>query len=36
MGFSRFDPDKDLRFIDVFKRADYQMYENKKQMKSKS
>jgi diguanylate cyclase (GGDEF)-like protein len=36
VGFSRFDPDKDLRFIDVFKRADYQMYENKKQMKSKS
>ena len=35
-GFSMFEPNHDLHFNDVFKRADYQMYENKKQMKSKS
>lgn len=29
-GFARFKPDKDLRFNDVFKRADKAMYENKK------
>ena len=32
-GFARFDPDKDLHFNDVFKRADYAMYENKRKSK---
>ncbi len=32
-GFAKFDPSKDLRFMDVFKRADEAMYENKKKMK---
>ena len=32
-GFSRFDPNKDLRFLDVFKRADDAMYENKQKSK---
>jgi diguanylate cyclase (GGDEF)-like protein len=34
VGFSRFDSDKDLRFADVFERADNAMYENKRRMKS--
>ena len=29
-GFAKFDPDRDLRFNDVFKRADNAMYENKR------
>ena len=33
-GFARFDSDKDLHFNDVFKRADYAMYENKRKSKS--
>ncbi len=32
-GFSVFDSDKDLRFNDVFKRADNAMYENKRKNK---
>ena len=32
-GFARFDSDKDLHFNDVFKRADYAMYENKRKSK---
>ena len=32
-GFARFDSDKDLHFNDVFKRADYAMYENKRNSK---
>ena len=35
VGFSRFDPGKDLQFADVFKRADDAMYENKRLTKSK-
>ena len=33
-GFSRFDPDKDTLFADVFKRADEAMYENKRKSKA--
>ncbi len=33
-GFARFDPEKDLRFADVFKRADDAMYENKGKFKA--
>jgi diguanylate cyclase (GGDEF)-like protein len=32
-GFAKFDPDKDLSFNDVFKRADNAMYENKRKNK---
>ena len=32
-GFARFDPDRDLHFNDVFKRADNAMYENKRRNK---
>lgn len=32
-GFSEFDPEKDTRFSDVFKRADGEMYKNKRDMK---
>ncbi len=32
-GFARFDPDRDLYFNDVFKRADNAMYENKRKSK---
>ena len=32
-GFAKFDIDKDLHFNDVFKRADYAMYENKRKTK---
>ena len=32
-GFAMFDSDKDLRFNDVFKRADNAMYENKRKNK---
>ena len=32
-GFTRFDSEKDLYFNDVFKRADYAMYENKRKSK---
>lgn len=32
-GFARFDSEKDLHFNDVFKRADYAMYENKRKSK---
>ena len=32
-GFARFDSEKDLYFNDVFKRADYAMYENKRKSK---
>ena len=32
-GFARFDSDKDLHFDDVFKRADYAMYEDKRKSK---
>ena len=32
-GFARFDSDKDMHFNDVFKRADYAMYENKRKSK---
>ena len=34
MGFARFEPGRDLRFADVFKRADNAMYENKRNAKS--
>ena len=33
-GFAEFDSDKDTQFSDVFKRADNEMYENKKHMKN--
>ena len=33
-GFAMFDPDKDLNFNDVFKRADNTMYENKRKSKN--
>ena len=33
-GFVRYEPDKDLKFADVFKRADDAMYENKRKMKA--
>ncbi len=33
-GFARFDLDSDSRFLDVFKRADDAMYENKSKIKS--
>ena len=32
-GFARFDPDRDLCFHDVFKRADNAMYEHKRKSK---
>ena len=32
-GFARFDPNRDLNFNDVFKRADNAMYENKRKSK---
>ena len=32
-GFAMFDSDRDLGFNDVFKRADYSMYENKRKNK---
>ena len=32
-GFAQFDPDKDTLFLDVFKRADRDMYRNKRLMK---
>ena len=32
-GFARFDSDKDMHFNDVFNRADYAMYENKRKSK---
>ena len=32
-GFARFDPDRDLYFNDVFRRADDAMYENKRTSK---
>lgn len=32
-GFSKFDPEKDTQFSDVFERADTEMYKNKKDMK---
>ena len=32
-GFSKFDPEKDTQFSDVFERADTEMYKNKKNMK---
>jgi diguanylate cyclase (GGDEF)-like protein len=35
-GFSRFESGKDLKFTDVFKRADKAMYENKRIMKMHS
>lgn len=35
-GMSIFDPASDVRFSDVFKRADAQMYEHKKQLKAGS
>jgi diguanylate cyclase (GGDEF)-like protein len=33
-GFAEFDPDQDTQFSDVFERADSEMYQNKKHMKS--
>ena len=33
-GFSRFNPDKDTQFSDVFERADHEMYKHKKKMKA--
>lgn len=33
-GFARYDPERDLRFVDVFNRADDAMYENKRCMKA--
>ena len=33
-GFSKFDPDTDTQFADVFKRADIEMYRNKRWMKA--
>ena len=32
-GFSKFNPEKDTRFSDVFERADKEMYKNKRDMK---
>ena len=32
-GFAMFDPNRDLHFNDVFKRADHAMYENKRKNK---
>ena len=32
-GFARFDPAKDTQYMDVFNRADEEMYRNKKRMK---
>ena len=32
-GFARYDANKDLKFVDVFNRADDAMYENKRKMK---
>ncbi len=34
VGFARFDADTDLRFVDVFKRADDAMYEDKRKSKA--
>ena len=33
-GFARFDPSEDSQFVDVFKRADIAMYENKSKTKT--
>ena len=33
-GFAMFDPERDAQFSDVFARADHEMYENKRIMKS--
>ena len=33
-GFAGYDPDRDMRFMDVFNRADTAMYENKRGMKA--
>jgi predicted signal transduction protein with EAL and GGDEF domain len=33
-GFSVFNPEKDTQFSDVFERADYEMYKNKRTMKA--
>jgi diguanylate cyclase (GGDEF)-like protein len=35
LGFARFDESRDVRFENVFQRADVAMYENKKMMKSR-
>ncbi len=35
-GFVKFNPSKDMQFEDVFKRADDDMYENKRKMKTTS
>ena len=36
IGFARYEPDGDSSFVDVFKRADVAMYENKRIMKARS
>jgi D-alanine-D-alanine ligase len=33
-GFARYDCDKDMQLVDVFNRADYEMYKQKRKMKS--
>ena len=33
-GFSRYDPAQDKKFLDVFNRADEEMYKNKRVMKA--
>ena len=33
-GFARYDSHKDMQFVDVFNRADYEMYKQKRKMKS--
>ena len=35
VGFARYQPYSDTSFVDVFKRADDAMYENKRKMKMK-
>ena len=33
-GFARYDSGKDMQFVDVFNRADYEMYKQKRKMKT--
>jgi GGDEF domain-containing protein len=33
-GFAEFNPERDTQFADVFKRADIEMYKNKRSMKA--
>ena len=35
-GFAKYDPAKDKQFVDVFNRADEEMYKNKRKMKAEA